>query len=37
MNAYKDGAYTAEGKKEHKLVRTLIQMARGLYKKLREI
>lgn len=33
MNAYKDGAYTLEGKKEQELVRTLILMGRSLYTK----
>jgi len=37
MNAYQDGSYTLEGKNERKHVRTLMQMARSLYKKPRKI
>jgi hypothetical protein len=33
MNSFKDGTYTLEGNSEYKYVRTLIQMARILYKK----
>jgi len=37
MNAYQDGFYSQEGKKEHELVRSFIKIGRILYSKPKKI